>query len=634
MKHFLRSGQSILGFVLVVGLVGIFFGCENLLLPRQVSTPTFTPGAGPYDTDQTVEIATTTLGATIHYTLDGSDPTTSSSEYSSPIDVSGDGTTVTIKAFGVKEGMTDSTLVEGIFTIDYTTVSTPFFDPVGGTYNSDLSVSLSTNTDGASIYFTTDGSAPTTDSSLYSTPVEVSGDGTTLIIRAYAVKDGMTDSDVSTATYSVDYTLLVAPTITPAAGEYNSEQVVQISAPPEATAIYYTLDGSEPSQSSAEYSSPIAIDTDTTIKAIYVDGLENVSPTASASFTFYYPVTSVTLTPSSITLIEGSTSQLQVEIAPANATNKRVDWASSAVSVATISTVGTVTGVAPGTATISVTSEDGNYTDSAEVTVEPAPEYVSGIINTDTVWAYPSHKVLSSDIQIDYGAKLTVEAGVKITGNKYQIRVWGDLSLDGTSNRFVDIENTHIVPEGYSSSQLFNIIAVYARFSGGSLSQLTRTGNWYGSMTIADSLLSGLPQVYVASPDLPVEFSRNYFDDTAGLYVSNFGSQGITIQNNYFSQPFGEYAVTIRDYSAGTPLLSVTQNTFGRTDEIAIGFSWLGSNAPNLDATNNYWSTTNTAVIDSMIYDKNDDLENPIVIEYSPILSAGHVDTPDLANFE
>ena len=79
-----------------------------------VIAPTFSPAEGLYTSAQNVTISTTTPGATIYYTLDGTDPTTSSSVYSSPINVS---STTTIKAMAVASG-NQSSIVSATYTIE------------------------------------------------------------------------------------------------------------------------------------------------------------------------------------------------------------------------------------------------------------------------------------------------------------------------------------------------------------------------------------------------------------------------------------------------------------------------------------------------------------------------------------
>ena len=78
--------------------------------------------------------------------------------------------------------------------------ATPTFTPAAGAYTSAQSVTIGCETAGATIYYTTDGTAPTTSSSVYSTAIPVS---TTTTIKAMAAKAGNSNSDVATATYAI-----------------------------------------------------------------------------------------------------------------------------------------------------------------------------------------------------------------------------------------------------------------------------------------------------------------------------------------------------------------------------------------------------------------------------------------------
>ena len=84
-------------------------------------------------------------------------------------------------------------------------------------------------------------------------------------------------------------------------------------------------------------------------------------------------VTSVTVSPTAATISIGGTQQLTETVLPANATNKSVTWSSSNTAVATVSTSGLVTAVAIGSATITVTTQDGNYTATSVITVATIP---------------------------------------------------------------------------------------------------------------------------------------------------------------------------------------------------------------------------------------------------------------------
>ena len=90
-------------------------------------------------------------------------------------------------------------------------------------------------------------------------------------------------------------------------------------------------------------------------------------------------VTSVSLSPTTVSLTAGSTTTLAATVSPSNATNKMVSWSSSNPAAATVNSAGLVTGVAVGTATITVTTVDGNKTATCSVNVTAAS--LSSVIN-------------------------------------------------------------------------------------------------------------------------------------------------------------------------------------------------------------------------------------------------------------
>ena len=97
---------------------------------------------------------------------------------------------------------------------------------------------------------------------------------------------------------------VATPTFTPAAGTYTEPQTVTIACATEGASIYYTIDGSEPTANSTPYTAGIALNTNTTVKAIAVkDGAEWLpSEVATAAYTFNFPTYTVTLNPGSGTV--------------------------------------------------------------------------------------------------------------------------------------------------------------------------------------------------------------------------------------------------------------------------------------------------------------------------------------------
>lgn len=96
------------------------------------------------------------------------------------------------------------------------------------------------------------------------------------------------------------------------------------------------------------------------------------------------PVTGVKLNTETLELFTGNTATLTATVEPDNATKKNVTWSSNAPGVATVDSSGKVTAVAPGTATITVTTEDGNKTATCAVTVTAATVPVTGVTLSQT----------------------------------------------------------------------------------------------------------------------------------------------------------------------------------------------------------------------------------------------------------
>ncbi len=206
----------------------VLVGCQNVLNPDtdpvdEEDPPTttleraagvvFDPEGGTYDEDITVTLSCPTSGATIYYTIGASpdDPEpgqAGTEEYTAPIVIAGDGTSVTIKAIAACDGYRNSLVTQASYVIDHSTTAAPTFYPVGGTYSTDIEVELSSATAGATIYYTIGASPndpePNASGTFeYTAPIEITGDGTVETIKAVAVADGHKMSAVSTATFTI-----------------------------------------------------------------------------------------------------------------------------------------------------------------------------------------------------------------------------------------------------------------------------------------------------------------------------------------------------------------------------------------------------------------------------------------------
>jgi hypothetical protein len=162
----------------------------------QTAIPTISPAGGKYTLPVSVTIADSTSGATIYYTTNGGTPTNSSQRYTGPITVS---STSTVQAIAAASGDANSAVASATYTIT-PVVSTPVLSPAGGSYSGAQSVTMSDATKGAAIYYTTNGSAPTSSSQKYNGPVTVSSSET---LQAIAILAGYTNSNVASATYAI-----------------------------------------------------------------------------------------------------------------------------------------------------------------------------------------------------------------------------------------------------------------------------------------------------------------------------------------------------------------------------------------------------------------------------------------------
>lgn len=178
----------------VPALWGLYNGGET----QTVATPVLSPAGGTYTASQSVTITCSTAGSTIRYTLDGNEPTASSTAYTGAITISA---TATVKAKAFASGMNDSQTASATYTINKPdTVSAPVFTPAAGTYYGNLNVTLTCSTSNATIRYTTDGTNPTASSKVYTGAIALTA---TTTVKAYATASGLKDSAVATAVYTI-----------------------------------------------------------------------------------------------------------------------------------------------------------------------------------------------------------------------------------------------------------------------------------------------------------------------------------------------------------------------------------------------------------------------------------------------
>ena len=196
-----------------------------------------------------VKIATSTPGASIYYTTDGSNPLESGILYTAPFSIPEN---CTVKAVAKLENFNNSGIASEFIDISNVKCAPPQIS-----FNGDT-LMMSTFTDGASIRYTLDGSDPTAQSALYEGPVVLEMN---CVVRAITMQTGAINSSVTE--YTVDWFRLGKPKISFSA----QTGMVTIVKPRTESTVYYAIDGNALTTSSPVYEAPFKLDHNTTIYA-------------------------------------------------------------------------------------------------------------------------------------------------------------------------------------------------------------------------------------------------------------------------------------------------------------------------------------------------------------------------------
>ncbi len=244
----------------------------------QAAAPTFSVAGGWYDADQAVVLSCATPGATIYYTMvSGSGPAPrpvpgqgGTTQYASPISVTGPANTWVISAIAVKSQMIDSITASASYSVSYPGLGIPSFNPPPGVRNNDTTVTLASDA-GSTIWYTTDGSDPTVGASPSlpsgSTLTFSGGAGGVVMLKARASKAGMVDSGIAAGRYDFK---VADPVPSASGGTYYNPVTVTLSTVTNLAQIYYTTNGSTPTTGSTQYTGPISVTSSVTIKSIAI----------------------------------------------------------------------------------------------------------------------------------------------------------------------------------------------------------------------------------------------------------------------------------------------------------------------------------------------------------------------------
>jgi N-acetylneuraminic acid mutarotase len=333
---------------------------QTYTLPTKVAAPIFSPPGGSYTSAQNVAITDTTPGVNIFYTTDGTMPTDSSSELPGGFFIVS--TSETVNAVAVAYGYSAnsagaSSVVTATYTINLPQAAAPTFNLPAGPYSSAQTVTLSDATNGATIYYTTNGTAPTTGSTVYAGPIPVTSTET---IETIATASGYSASAVASATYTIDLPAAATPTFSVASGTFATDQSVAINDATAGATIYYTTDGTTPTTGSTVYGGPIPVMSTETIEAIATASGYSASAVATATYTIPQSFV-LSMNPASMTVTAGASGTSTITLQDEGGFNGNVSFACSGLPAgATCSftqlTVPTSAGVSYTTLTVATSS--------------------------------------------------------------------------------------------------------------------------------------------------------------------------------------------------------------------------------------------------------------------------------------
>ena len=256
------------------------------LVLTEVATKAVTPILAAPTIDNvggTITLSTTTPGAKIYYTTDGTTPSSSNGTlYSAPFSI---GEATVIKAIAYSSDLSESS--------DVVTYEVHYAAPTI-TFNNATGKATITCEGATNIYYTIDGSTPTTSSNTYSTALDISSPTT---IKAIAEHAGYHISDVTT--------LVITQVATPTVVD-NGDNTISLACATDGATLYYTTDGTTPTTGSTAYDGAPLDQTDgvsgKTIKvlAVKADMINSAVGSGSVTFTCAAPV--FTRTDNSFTL--------------------------------------------------------------------------------------------------------------------------------------------------------------------------------------------------------------------------------------------------------------------------------------------------------------------------------------------
>jgi len=255
--------------------------------------------------------------------------------------------------------------------------------------------------------------------------------------------------------------------------------------------------------------------------------------------------------------------------------------------------------------------------------VTVAPRVIAG----DATWrAEDSPYYLREGVQV--GGVLSIEAGVRVIGNRHRLQLLSGLEVRGTAEARVVLDDLGIDSAG-DAARPVRVDIQFALIRGGRIFEKGESTR--ESLRLRDSILEGTEYLELNGGSDGVEIVRNVFHKGAGFIIVSAEGGLVRIVNNYLDveifeadYPFGG-AITVWSAERADDF-EIAGNTFAQTEQLAVSMTEYSTGGPS--AAGNYWSTSSQSVIERMIHDRHDDLLLQPEVPYVPFLQGPHPLTP------
>lgn len=328
-------------------------------------------------------------------------------------------------------------------------------------------------------------------------------------------------------------------------------------------------------------------------------------------------VSNVEILPVTATVFEGNTKQLTTTFSPWDASNKSVIWTSGDTSVASVSSTGLVTAIAPGTTTIKATTVDGARTGTSVITVTTDPAFFSRTLQAENA-IYHGAVVASNNSGyngsgfIDFlnasGDDISWTVNIPAVGSytlsfRYAITS-GNRPLSLTVNGTVKVPGLDFPGTG-SVTTWNNITTIQDLIAGNNTITLTSIGSNGGNideLVVAGSAVAPVSVLSVSvSPTIATLSLYTTRQLTAIVLPANAVNKNITWSSSNPSVATINATGIVTATGTGTATISATTHDGGKiaSSEITVTPSPVNSVLSNCDAASG-WTSANTLSVNSV----------------------------------